>query len=218
MSPNCIGVERIADVENAPELQRHVAECPRCQTLWLSYQSFMKADVSGAPRADEARRALEATIRRSAASATAAANAAPRVSRLSTHRRAQLSWLRPGLIAAVAAIVAMVAISVWRGSSDEPLLRGESETTWTLETPHVSAIAIVFKWSPVPDADAYEVEIYDDALNLVLHSTAVTTPDITVDRAALANVPTGTKLTWRVRAFRGGDVIATSPPASLILQ
>ena len=214
MSPHCIDVERIADVETSPELKRHVDECPRCQSLWLSYQSFISADVSGASRIDEARRALEATVRRSAATAAQP----PRVSRLSTRRRAELGWLRPGLIAAFATIIAAVAISVWRGSSHEPVLRGGPKAVWELQTPHVTGIAIVFAWSAVPGADAYEVEIYDDALNQVLHSAAVSTTSISVDRTALAKVPSGAALTWRVRALKAGDVVSTSPPASLTLQ
>lgn len=216
MSPNCIDVERIADVESSPDLRKHVADCPRCQSLWLSYQSFMTADVSGAPRADEARRSLDAVIRRQAS--PAALDEAPRTSRLATRRRAELSWLRPGLIAALAAVVAVVAISVWRGSTDQPVLRGGSEATWSLQAPRVSGIAVVFTWGAVPEADAYEVEIFDDALNLVLHSASVTTTTISVDRAAFANIQPGTELTWRVRALRGGDVLATSPPASLTIK
>jgi hypothetical protein len=76
----------------------------------------------------------------------------------------------------------------------------------------------VFTWGAVPGADAYEVEIFDDALNLVLHSASVTTPTISVDRTAFVNIQPGTELTWRVRALRGGDVLATSPPASLTLK
>jgi len=216
MSPNCIDVERIADVESSPELRKHVADCPRCQSLWLSYQSFLRADVAGAPGADDARRSLEAVIRRQAGQA--AADVTPRTSRLATRRRAELSWLRPGLIAAVAAVVAVVAISLWRGGSDEPVLRGGSASTWSLQAPRVSGLAVVFKWGAVPDADAYEVEVFDDALNLVLHSASVTTPTISVDRAAFSIIQPGTELTWRVRALRGGDVLATSPPASLTLQ
>ena len=90
MSPNCIDVERIADVESSPELKKHVDDCPRCQSLWLSYQSFMTADVSSAPGADDARRSLEAVIRRQAGQA-APATVAPRTSRLATRRRAELS-------------------------------------------------------------------------------------------------------------------------------
>ena len=130
MSPNCIDVERIADVESSPELRKHVDDCPRCQSLWLSYQSFMTADVSGAPHADDARRSLDAVIRRQASQA--ALDEAPRTSHMATRRRAELSWLRPGLVAALAAVVAVVAISVWRGGTDQPVLRGGSEATWSL--------------------------------------------------------------------------------------
>jgi hypothetical protein len=214
MSPKCIHVEQIADVATSPELKRHVDECPRCQSLWLSYQSFMSADTAHAPRIDDARRTLEATIRRSAAKS----EEAPRVSRLSTRRRAELGWLKPGLIAALATVVAVTAILVWRNNSEEPVLRGGNKAVWELQTPHVTGIAIVFTWSAVPNADSYEVEIYDDTLNQVLHSAAVTTTSISVDRSALANVQSGSALTWRVRALKQGDVVSTSLPASLTLQ
>ena len=80
MSPNCIEVERIGDIEGLPEehsTRRHVTECPRCQSLWLSYQSFMKADVGDATHVDGARAALEKTIR-----ARAGAHAEPRAARM----------------------------------------------------------------------------------------------------------------------------------------
>jgi hypothetical protein len=112
----------------------------------------------------------------------------------------------------------VTAILVWRNNSEEPVLRGGNQAVWELQTPHVTGIAIVFTWSAVPNADSYEVEIFDDALNQVLHSAAVTTTSISVDRAALANVPGGAALTWRVRALKQGDVVSTSPPASLTLQ
>jgi len=218
MSQHCIDVERIADVETAPEghaLRKHVAECPRCQSLWLEYQAFMKADVTGATHIDAARRALEATIRAQAASG--ARDAAPREARMSM-RSAWPGWWRPALIAAMASVLTIVAVSVWRGRNETPVLRGGSESVWFLWPPHVSGIAIVFAWKAVPDADAYEVEIFDDALHQVLHSAAVTTTSITVDRSALAGVPAGALLTWRVKALRAGDVISMSPPESLVLE
>jgi hypothetical protein len=219
VSPNCIDVERIADVETAPEghpLRQHVAECPRCQSLWLSYQSFMKADVKDATHIDSARRALESTIR--AKTVGARREAAPRASRMRV-RSTWPAWLRPAIVTAVAAVLTAVAVSVWRDRGPETtVLRGGSESTWLLQAPRVSSSAIAFAWKAVPDADSYDVEIFDDALNQVLHSAAVTATTITVDRSALSSVPAGAALSWRVRALKAGDEVATSPPASLTLR
>ena len=215
MSPNCIDVDRIADVESAPEghpLRQHVAECPRCQSLWLSYQSFMQADVSGAPNIDAARKTLADTIRRKAGSASA-----PRASRMAT-RPPWYVWLRPGLIAAMASVLTILAVSIWRGGgSDEPVLRGGSENVWSLQSPQLADASIVFEWKAVTDADAYDVQIFDDALNEVYTTGAVTTTTATVPREALPSVASGESVTWRVVALRGGDAISTSPPASLTL-
>lgn len=218
MSPNCIAVDRIADVGSAPEghpLRQHVAECPRCQSLWLSYQSFLKADTAGATNIEAARRALAETIRQQAAGVER--DASPRASRMTT-RSTWPVWLRPAIVTAVAAALTLVAVSIWRGGdSDRPVLRGGPETTWSLKAPKISGDAIVFSWNAVPDADAYDVQIFDDALNQVFKSAGVKTTTLTVDRSALSVVPAGATLTWRVQALRGGDVVTTSPPSSVQL-
>ena len=214
MSPNCIDVERIADVESVPDghpLRQHVAQCPRCQSLWLSYQSFMQADVSGANNVEAARTSLAATIRRQAG---ATADASPRASRMAKPSRWS-AWLRPALATAMAAVLAVVAISVWRnGGSDEPVLRGD-ESAWSLHAPQLGGDSIVFQWDEVADADAYDVQLFDDSLNEVYTSGPVSATTVTVVRGALPSVAAGASLTWRVRALRAGDVISTSPPSSL---
>ncbi len=215
MSPNCIDVERIADVESAPEghpLRQHVADCPRCQSLWLSYQSFMRADVGGATNIEAARAALAETIQRKAESVTT-----PRASRMAT-RRPWYVWLRPGLVAAMASLLTILAISVWRGGgSDEPVLRGDEDAVWLLQSPRLADGSIVFEWKAVPEADAYDVQIFDDALNEVFTTGAVSTTTASIPRESLPSVASGESVTWRVCALRGGDVISTSPPASLTL-
>jgi hypothetical protein len=217
MSPNCIAVDRIADVESAPEgspLRTHVAQCPRCQSLWLSYQSFLKADTAGASNIEAARRELAATIRRKA---VGAGDSRSNTSRMSTRSGWSPFW-RSALVAAVVAGVVAAGSSIWRDrGSDEPPLRGEVGDGWLLQTPVASGESITFAWEPVTDAESYDVQIFDDALNIVLHSAPVTTATITVNRSALSGVASGATLTWRVRALRVGDVISTSPPTSLTL-
>jgi len=215
MSPDCIDVERIAEVENNAALRAHAEECPRCQSLWRSYMAFMKADVSGAPHADVARRALERTIRQQAGMG---AGASPPHDARAQARAARPAWLRPALVTVAAAAIAVVALTLWRGGSDQPVLRGSEREAWSLQPPRVSAMTIDFAWNPFPGANAYEVVVYDDALNEVLHSGGVVSPSITVNREALSQFPAGTSLTWRVQAIQLGDIISTSPPASLVLK
>lgn len=217
MSPNCIDVERIADVESAPEghaLRQHVAECPRCQSLWLSYQSFMKADVTGAKHIGAARASLAETIRRQAGTASEPA----RPTRMAK-RSSWSAWWRPALVSAMAAVLTALAVSVWRGGgSDEPVLRGNDAAVWVLQPPQLSGDSMVLEWKAVTDADAYEVQVFDDALSEVYRSGAVTTTTVTVERGSLSGVDSGATLTWRVRALRAGDVISVSPPSSLSLR
>ena len=66
------------------------------------------------------------------------------------------------------------------------------------------------------DKDAVR-RLHDDALNEVYTTGAVTTPSATVPREALPSVASGQSVTWRVCALRGGDIVSTSPPASLTL-
>ena len=215
MSPNCIDVERIADVESAPEghpLRQHVAQCPRCQSLWLSYQSFMKADVSGATHVDAARAALADTIRRQAGERVAPEPRAVRMAKPPLW----VGWLRPALIASMAAVLTVLAVSVWRDKgSDEPVLRGDEDPVWSLQQPQLSDGSIVFGWDAVADAEAYDVQLFDDSLNEVYTSGPVSATTVTVVRGALPGVAARASLTWRVRALRAGDVISISPPSSL---
>jgi hypothetical protein len=217
MSPNCIDVERIGDVESLPEghpHRKHVAECPRCQSLWLSYQSFMRADVGGAPHAGAARTSLEETIRRKAGVHDAPA---PRASRIAKPSR-WAAWLRPAFVTAVAAVLTVVAVSVWRsGQPGEAPLRGPENSVWSLATPQLEGEKIVFEWAAVTNAEAYDVQIFDDALNEVYRSGPVTATTFAVERGALPSVARGASLTWRVQALRGGDVVSTSPPSSMTL-
>ncbi|HET6348777.1 MAG TPA: hypothetical protein VFH88_06795 [Candidatus Krumholzibacteria bacterium] len=213
MDSTCIDAERIADVESLPEghpMRQHVAECPRCQSLWLSYQSFMQPDVAGASNLDGARRSLAETIRSRAEAADAMTSSRKPVQKVSRW------WLRPALVTAAAALLIVVAVSLLRNNSPEqPMLRGGSETQWSLQTPEVSDNSMLFAWNRIPGADRYQIEIFDDALNTVFRSAALKSSTATVPRAVLGDLPSGSFLSWHVNALKGGDVISTSPPSTL---
>ena len=216
MSPNCIDADRMADVEAAPEghpLRQHVAECPRCHSLWLSYQAFMKADTSGATNIETARRELAESIRRRAGS-TPAGLPVP-----GSPRALWPAWLRPALITAMAAVLTLLAISVWRSDrSDEPVLRGGDDSIWVLQEPRVSDDSVMLEWQAVAGADAYEVQFFNDELDEVYRSGPLSATSLIVERAEMPSVAPGTTLTWRVNALRSGDVTSTSPPSSVTVR
>jgi hypothetical protein len=219
VSPNCIDVERIAELASLPEshgARQHVRECPRCRSLWMSYQSFMEATAVPGANVEAARRDLEAAIRRRAAEAFPAR--VPPSARISFRER-WAGLLRPAPVAAAAAVVVIAAALLWRASGPEPpvLRGGEAAAGFVLEAPEVSATAIRLAWTEVAGAEAYEVRLFGPDLNEIHRSGPVTATHVELDRSALPSLTPGTSLTWRVIALRGGDVVATSPPGSVTI-
>lgn len=66
-----------------------------------------------------------------------------------------------------------------------------------------------FRWSPLPDASSYVVEVYDDAFNLLTAS-----PQLTGQRWASAPLARGRVYAWQVKAVKDGqEFTAPRPPA-----
>jgi hypothetical protein len=217
LSPNCIDIERIAELSVLPEsheLRRHADECPRCRSLLLSYRSFMEASATPGADVVSARRALEATIRSHARDPFPAAMP-PAARRKRGGFRAML--FRPAPALAMAAVLVIAAIALWpRGDTETPVLRGESASrALELHAPEASGTGVHFSWSPFAGADSYEVLLFDDTLAEVHRATAAGTEYFLDPRAA--GLAAGTRLTWRVVARHGGDAIATSSPGSVTL-
>ena len=212
MSPNCIEVERIADVEALASdhpTRRHVEECPRCRSLWLSYQTFMATGPVDGARPDAARLALAEFIRRRATGTLSV----ERPSRF-TLKNLWAGW-RPIPLVAAAMIVAVVAVTLFRGGGrdETPVLRGDSGVTLTLTDPaRLADGSVQFSWSAVAEANSYEVRVYGPDLAELARCPAAGT-SLVVEAGVL---PAG-DLTWRVVALRDGDVVETSAPASLTL-
>ena len=215
MSPNCIEVERIADVEAlAPDhpSRRHLEECPRCRSLWLSYQTFMAIEPVGGARPDAARLALAEFIRRRMAGTLPA----QRPTRFTLRSLWAAPW-RPIPLAAAAMIVVVAAVVLFRGGGrdEAPVLRGDSGVTAALTLNDPTRLAdgsIQFSWSAAAEADAYEVRVYGPDLAELARRPATGT-SLVVEAGFL---PAG-ELTWRVVALHDGDVIETSAPASVTL-
>jgi hypothetical protein len=65
-----------------------------------------------------------------------------------------------------------------------------------------------FRWSALPDATGYVVEVYDEAFNLVVSSPQLTALNWTT------TLPRGNTYSWQVKATTGGETVTSPrPPA-----
>lgn len=65
-----------------------------------------------------------------------------------------------------------------------------------------------FRWSAMPDATGYVVEVYDEAFNLVVSSPQLTALNWTT------TLPRGNTYSWQVKATTGGETVTSPrPPA-----
>lgn len=183
---NCIDTGQLDEALRSPEWGEHLRSCTRCSTLVREYEIFLAAeDVVGAKPAD-AERELSTLF-------------APTTPRRALGQRPALMGF--ALAAAIAAILFLP-----RGGEvpEAPVLRdtgtdaigllplGESEESWQL------------RWSAHPDADAYELRIYDVELRELLRVGPLLRPEADVGKADLELEPT---LLWRVHALSAGDEI-----------
>lgn len=176
------------DPEARAALASRLAEEPALLEEWRLVASFAEA----ADR-DEAETGVEVPIRakaRTPAPPEAAANAG-------NYGR----WL---VVAAVVAAAVLLVILLPRGDSvryeddarqlrDAQSGRVESRTEGSL-----SRDAAVLSWSAIEGASAYEVYVTTGALEPVFEARALSEPTVTIDAARLAELPSGTRLLWRV--------------------
>lgn len=220
MEAQCIDIERIGSVLDLAEdhpTRRHTRDCPRCRSLLVSYQTFLRAEPTEGSGIERGRASLDATIR---ARAGRFAEAGTR-SRTTPERGGFFRMmLRPAPLVAAGAVVILAAALLWPRGDGAPVLRNGNTVDahgFVTDAPQSRADGSVqLSWSPVEGADHYEVRLYSGDLAEVYRHPAVTGTSVTIDRAALPPaLASGTDLTWRVVALQGGDVIGTSTPRSL---
>jgi len=214
---NCYDSETIDEVLGLPEDDprlRHVAECPRCGALLMSYQDFLDkqrpSEVNEAELLEVNAKLTEFLDRR--------------VKR-DTVGDGRVSWFEklfgtlPARTAFAAAVIAFVAVglywwSPWQPPSDR-VVRSATDKL-ELHAPEIVGDARVrLRWSPYPEATGYEVRMFTDALIEIARLEPVDVTSVEVDlRELYPEVQRGSTLIWRVVALQDGDEIGISPSGS----
>ncbi len=211
---DCVPVDRIAEVQARDETDsahRHLEECPRCRAISRELATFLAGPETVDPAAVER---LESVLAGEILGESHS-SVIPAADRFR-------GWWKPAL--ALAATVLVIAVAVDRIQEPDlegpPLLRGAESDATVFHGPTEVTFeggdeggAIVFHWEAQPGADAYRVEIFDDAFESVRTLPAADgntlrwTPD-------LEDFGARTWL-WRVIALDRGDPVRRSSPRPL---
>jgi len=201
--------------------RRHLAECPRCRALALSFQEFLAPEsVPDGARPAEAVRRLSRVVADETAAPTRAGMGSPAAGGpMGWFGRL---WLRPPVrtawaMAALVVVAGGVFLAVHTRQGREPVLRGPQAAVLALQPVRLEPDgALRLCWAPLAGAERYQVRLYSTALAEVVRLEPVTVPEAVLRRSALPRgIPPGTALLWRVAALRGGDDIAQSPVGTL---
>ena len=185
-------------------------DCPALDRLW---------NVAGGYAA---RSEVEAVLIHTATCAACSADwrLAAAIAEESGTARKRGSRFRGGLTpwALLAAALAGVAILVpWVALDREPrALYRDQALESAIRAPESNATALsrdafVLRWSPVPDATSYSVDVTREDLTLLHAVTRVPSPEILVPRESLVSIPDGGAVLWRVTAtMRTGEPVASA--------
>jgi hypothetical protein len=213
-------LDSILDLGPDDPRRRHLADCPLCRARLAAYRTFL---AEGPPlagsRPEKAKvdleRFIDTMVRR---------NVETKVengfwARLRT-RRPRRRALIPGLSVAAAAIVILViALHPFTGGDRTPaLLRGgepSSGAALVIQPASLHDGAVTFSWSPLPDAESYELLLYDTKLEEIARFEADRATSIRIEASDIpaADGP----VLWRIVALREGEEYARSPLGSLDL-
>ena len=208
-----------ADVPPDPQ------SCPAAETIWSAVRgelppAQLREVVEHTARcsacAEDWR--LAAELNRQQAADAEDADATPR--RLATVVQGRFSgWRRWRPLAAAAALAAglLIAVGVYHNGSfspQEPSYREARHSSIHSLLPAGAALprgAAVLRWSPLPGATGYDVEVSTEDLKSVATAKGQTAAQYRIPASALASLPRGTKLLWRVDAVRSDGSHETSP-------
>lgn len=109
--------------------------------------------------------------------------------------------------AAAAAGLALFAVGLgwsgWFGTTDPAYRNGRRQAIRSL-VPEGAALpreAFVLRWTAVPGAAAYEVEVTTEALAPIASAKRLPAPELQVPPTSLAGLPPGTRLYWQATAL-----------------
>lgn len=128
-----------------------------------------------------------------------------------------VSRFRPWMAAAAAALVMTVAGIQMR--PEKPVYRsGDGNAVVTREIPAAGRASFVLAWQPVPGAESYELLVTTSELRTVAAPKGLTETQYQVPETALADLPAGTLLHWRVIAVYPDESRKQSKSATTTLE
>jgi hypothetical protein len=213
----------LLDLEPGDPREEHLARCPLCRSRLRTYRAFLEKQPAAGSRPADADAALERyiseTVRQSPADRPAGepGRGIPRLRTLSLQRFAV-----PALAAAAVVVLFLVWSPAWRGP-DGPsghLRRGPQPGGTEAVLAATGTVrpdgAIALSWGKLPEADGYQVLLFDTRLEEIARFPAGSDTALILLPQQLPAL-TGPVL-WRVRALRGGSEVARSSPATLELR
>ena len=116
-----------------------------------------------------------------------------------TARQRLRNW---GLAAAAALAVAVVGIQWQQQKLEETAYRGEQATIQSLveEGSPLPRNQFLLRWSAAAPGTTYDVEVSTEDLRVVASAEDLREPQLLVPASALAGLPAGTRLFWKVDA------------------
>jgi hypothetical protein len=122
-----------------------------------------------------------------------------------------------GLIMILAAVL-LVLRAPW--NKDAGAMRGESGTAVVLLAPRggQKALPLRFEWQPYPGAEAYEVKLLDEKLDIVWASGRIRATSIGLPPGPAEGLKRETGYYWKVSAFSGDRILQESELRSFRLQ
>jgi len=223
MTEDCVQLDELGsllDLDPEDPRRRHLAGCPLCRARLAAYKAFI---AEGPPRAgSEPERAeveLGAFLTKMIHGGVEMGAGGGFLSRL-RGRRIPKRVIIPGLAAAVAAVVLIIALKPFLDTDRrQPApLRGldapaAGSAVLAARPAVVREGTIIFTWTSLTDADRYRVQVFDTKLQEIARFEADRDTSLVV---RTGDVPRADgSLFWRVTAFREGDEIAHSRPLSL---
>jgi hypothetical protein len=117
----------------------------------------------------------------------------------------------------IAAVLALAAVGSWivvrqtrEGSVGDRQPGGVEVRSLLEERAPLARDAFVLEWTPGPPGTIYEIEVGTSDLRSLTRAFALTEPTYTVPATALADLPAGTVVAWRVQAtLPDGRVVAS---------
>ena len=152
------------------------------------------------------------------ASHTAAPGHAPDSPGASWIQRLLHPSMRPALAITALVIVAGAVTLMPRRTGNPPPdpLRGAGESqSLRVEAAELTDHGASFRWSPVPDAERYEVRLYSSNLQELGRYPAGANAFLTLSPDGLPATGSDGRMLYRVYALRGGHVVAFSTAAPL---